>query len=125
MKDFQKRNLKISGALLIAGLLYYAFIRLTGFYVPCIFRLITGLKCPGCGVSTMCVALLQLDFEGAYTANPFLLITSPFVAFEIIYTFFVAGPDTLQRGRFHRVNNILLYIYAALLIIWGIYRNIM
>ena len=41
----------------MAGLLYGIFVSYTGLAIPCLFRKVTGLLCPGCGVTGMCVAL--------------------------------------------------------------------
>ncbi len=59
---------------LAAGLTYYAFVRLTGWGIPCVFYLASGKYCPGCGVSRMCVALLRLDFEAAFRANMLIML---------------------------------------------------
>ena len=47
----------------MAGLLYGIFVSYTGLAIPCLFRKVTGLLCPGCGVTGMCVALLHLDWR--------------------------------------------------------------
>ncbi len=106
----------ITGAALLG---YLLFRRLTGFYIPCPFRLITGLKCPGCGVTKMIEALLTFDFARAYEANSFLLVTLPFLIFEIIYEFFLSHKNL----AFKRINTVLLCVYCAALIIFGIARN--
>ena len=46
-----------------------------GLYCP--FWKFTGLLCPGCGVTRMCLALLRLDLAGAWRANPALLLALP------------------------------------------------
>ena len=68
----------------------------------------------------MAAALLSLDIKSAFKANPFLLITSPFLAFEIIYEVFFSVRNT----PFYRFNDILLIVYSAALIFFGILRNI-
>lgn len=57
-----------------AGLTYYAFVRLTGWGIPCVFYLASGKYCPGCGVTRMCVALLRLDFDAAFRANMLIML---------------------------------------------------
>ncbi|MBQ9360494.1 MAG: DUF2752 domain-containing protein [Lachnospiraceae bacterium] len=119
MTDKFRKNILgfiITGAALLGYLLLR---RLTGFYIPCPFRLITGLKCPGCGVTKMIEALLMLDFTQAYEANPFLFVTLPFLIFEIIYEFFLPHKNL----AFKRINTVLLCAYCAALIIFGIARN--
>ena len=105
--------------LIAAGILYLIWVRVTGRYLPCVFRTVTGLKCPGCGISHMMTALVRLDFAGAWAENPFLLVTLPFLGAEIIYAFVCR-----RRGqKMARWNEWLLIIYLAALIMFGILRN--
>ena len=57
----QKKILIIYGAIFGAGLLYAFLILHTPFRIPCLFREVTGLQCPGCGTSRMVLALMRLD----------------------------------------------------------------
>ena len=41
----------------------------TGHGIPCIFHVVTGLQCPGCGVTRMLSALLHGDWRGAWESN--------------------------------------------------------
>ena len=66
--------------LLAAGLGYALWVRLTGLAIPCPFRAVTGLLCPGCGVTRLCLALLRGDFPAAWSANPVLLLLLPVLA---------------------------------------------
>ena len=69
------------GALLLsAGLGYALWVRLTGLALPCPFRAATGLLCPGCGATRLCLALLRGDFAAAWRANPVLLLLLPVLA---------------------------------------------
>ena len=55
-----------TGWLAGAGLFYLLICNLAGRpLIPCMFHQITGLYCPGCGVSRMCLALFRLDFVSA------------------------------------------------------------
>ena len=56
---------------------YALWVNLTHLSIPCPFHAITGLQCPGCGVTRMCLALLRLDVSGAWKANPVLLLLLP------------------------------------------------
>lgn len=80
MTDRKKRLFRVlmwAGLILGIGLAYAFFVRLTGWAVPCLFHTVTGLWCPGCGVSRMCLALLRGDFSAAFRANPGLAAILP------------------------------------------------
>ncbi len=115
--DVKKKGLAVLGA----GVLYLIWIKATGWMIPCIFRRVTGLKCPGCGVTHMLLGLLRLDFTGARTQNAFLFYTLPLLAAEIIYARVMAS----KRKQLPRWNEVLLLIYCAALIVFGILRNIL
>ena len=104
------------------GLLYGFFVSRTGIAIPCIFHLVTGLKCPGCGVTRMCVALMHLDFKSAYEYNQMIFILSPVLLF--IFLTCVVGYIRNGHWETNRTQNVVLYVCIALLIGFGIARNI-
>lgn len=66
-----------AAALLALGFVYAAFARLWGMGIPCVFHAVTGLWCPGCGVSRACLRLLALDIPGALRANALVVAALP------------------------------------------------
>ena len=127
-------------AALLLGAAYFVFVKLTGLYIPCVFRTVTGFRCPGCGVShmlrsiiegflgtitggssgTSCWAFLVSKLKEAAPENYFLFFTIPFIIFEIIYSI----RCVLKEKSPAKINTIILYIYLGLLIAWGVVRNI-
>lgn len=105
---------------LFIGGIYFLYIELGGIGIPCPFRLLTGLKCPGCGVTTMLVDLMKLDVLGAFEANPVLLfLLAP--SFLLIVLLEWKG----KKSKAVRVLcTVLLSLVIAILIAWGIVRNI-
>ena len=114
--------IKCTAVLLVAGILYGAFVHRTGIGIPCMFHLITGFKCPGCGVTHMCVALLQLDFRGAYESNQMLFLLSLFLA--IVFATYIAGYVRDGEWKMNRLQTGVLSVSIILLIGFGIVRNI-
>ncbi len=105
----------------IAGIIYANIIRSTGVWLPCIFRTVTGLKCPGCGISHMCIALLAMDFTSAWLANPVLLTVSPaiiYIVMKQIIAWIVFGKQKMSK-----IDTIIVNALAVILILWGIVRN--
>lgn len=106
-----------------AGLAYFIWVSATNIYIPCIFNKITGLKCPGCGITHMIIALCHFDFVQAFWSNPFLFIVLPFVGtFYIINKIYYIYTDT--KLNFEKKYLFLEYILLALTVIFGIARNI-
>ncbi len=115
-----KKTIKTALILIAAGLCYLAWIKLTGLALPCMFRSLTGFKCPGCGITTMSAALASLDFEAAFDANPFLFVTAPFLCSEIIYREYLKCRET----KVPRAHEAAVICYAIALCIFGIARNL-
>ncbi len=116
------RVLRYTALVLAAGCLYGAFVAYTGLAVPCVFYRVTGFKCPGCGVTRMCVALLRLDFSEAFWSNPMLFVLSPVLA--VIFATYLAGYVKDGRWSLGRIRTVMLYVCIALLVAFGVVRNL-
>ena len=107
--------------ILFIGFSYLIFVLCTGIRIPCLFYEITGLKCPGCGISRMFVSLAKLDFAAAFKFNPFALITGPFV---LLY--FVLNEIEYVKNGNGRREKLKVFIYPELVaaLIYAVIRNI-
>lgn len=45
--------------------------------IPCLFRLITDISCPGCGMTRACISLTQGKFGAAWGYHPFVFLVVP------------------------------------------------
>lgn len=117
-----KKDLKIFAVILLLGSIYGIWIEITGLAIPCVFRKMTGWLCPGCGITTLCLCLVKMDFRGAYEANPFLFLTFPFLIFELFYLRYI---NKEEESTFSKINMGILILYLAALLGFGFYRNLM
>ena len=103
------------------GTAYLVLVLYTGIGIPCPIHALTGLSCPGCGLSRMLIALVRGDPVSAFGYNPFLFITGPF-----LLAYFAASEVKYIRqgnGRLGRWE-ILLLVELFLALAFGILRNI-
>lgn len=122
MKDRLKKVIKNIIIILALGTVYAVLCLFTGISIPCPIKLITGLYCPGCGVSRMCLSIIKLDFRSAYHYNQCLFILSPSIIILLIITgikYVITG--SAKPGIF---IDTCLYIIIFILISFGIWRNL-
>jgi uncharacterized protein DUF2752 len=93
----------------------------TGFYPVCIFRLLTGLQCPGCGSTRAMHQVLHGHFATAFTLNPLLLLAIPFMLFA-----FLRYSVIVMRGGVPRQNvlpaSVIYGLFFVVVSFW-IFRN--
>ena len=123
--NYERRRRRVLGfgiLVLCMGMLYGIFVSRTGIAIPCLFRLVTNFKCPGCGVTQMCVALLQLDFKEAFHCNQMLFLLLPLLG-AVFLKYIV---DYVKTGLWHmgRLQNGIIYVSIALLLAFAVFRNI-
>jgi hypothetical protein len=110
-------------SLLVAGAVYLFLFEpgKSGFFLPCMFRLLTGFTCPGCGITRALHQVLHGHFINAFTLNPLFVLLIPFLILA-----FLRYSVIVMRGGVPRRNALpAVYIYAlffAILSFW-IFRN--
>ncbi len=116
------RTLIGAGAVVLAALAYLCALRALGRGLYCPVWLTTGLYCPGCGVSRMCLRLLRGDLAGAFRANPLLLAALPVLAGLCLahaVRYVKRGP-----GRVPRWESRCWVALAAVFVAYGAARNL-
>ena len=106
----------------LLGICYGLLVSRIGFGIPCVFRLVTGLKCPGCGVTHMALCLLRGDLSGAFYENPVVLMLLPIgliLAIRLTYRYLKTGGKRLTKWE-----NRVVIAMIVLLIGFGIARNL-
>lgn len=113
MKKIDKSFLFVSFLIIF---IYITCMIFTGEGLPCMFYKITGLYCPGCGITRLIISLFHFDLYQAFRFNPLIFIL---LCCGIIYIFLCLIKQ--------KIINIPNYVYITLLItfiIFGIMRNI-
>ncbi len=108
---------------LLGGLAYAALCTALGRGLPCPFYTVTGLQCPGCGVTRMCLSLLRLDLRAAWRYNAGLLSLSP----ALLAAAALLARRYLQTGSRQpgKTAGVLLWACIVWLLAWGVVRNLM
>ena len=68
---------RLTARVVLLGLAYALFIQCTGLGIPCMFRLVTGYRCPGCGMTHAAMALIHGQPKTAFRENPLSLSVVP------------------------------------------------
>ena len=104
----------------IGGLLYLYFF---GNPFRCVFLMLTGLYCPGCGSGRALSNLLHFDLLTAFLFNPLFILALPFLGYYFLWLYLriVSGKNILPAMKTSiRTYLIVIGIFVA----FGILRNI-
>ena len=121
----KKRILKV---LLVLGLLcgaavgYALVMELTGHGIPCVFRRLTGLKCPGCGNTHAIHCLAKGQPAEALKWNALMPLEAAFAAWLVTATslrYIKTGKYILTTGS-EKVN----IAFLTVILLWWAVRNI-
>lgn len=55
--------------------------------LPCLISLVTGHRCPGCGMTTAFMDILKLEFIEAFNSNPLIFIVLPALIYYVTTDF--------------------------------------
>lgn len=105
------------------GFLYYFIITHTKFHFICIFYKITGLYCPGCGMTRCAVSLLHGDFYQAFRYNALAFVLVPII---LVYTINKAYKFIVQKeySLFDKIPEKTYLILGIITILFAVLRNI-
>ena len=107
---------KTGAGILCAGLLYGFVLIPLGVRLPCLFYRFTGLRCPGCGVTDLCMALLHGRFREAPGYNWGLVLCSPVLVWLVIRLW-----KNRACGKAEKAVSAALLVF---LLAWGVVRNL-
>jgi len=115
LPERRKRLWKAGAVILCAGLFYGYVLLPLGICIPCPFYRITGLRCPGCGITNFCRAILHGRFAEAPAYNWGLTLSAPAILWLLMSHW-----REWDRRRENAVGVGLLIFLLG----WGVFRNI-
>lgn len=115
--------LAVIGCMAGIGAGYLYFHNPLKYPLPCLFHVITGLYCPGCGAGRASYNILHGNFLTAFCYNPVMVFLLPFLG---IY-FVTVAADWALTGKNHvdkKINPKILIGILVFLLIFGVIRNL-
>ena len=116
------KNIIISIILLILLLIYVLVGNKVNLYIPCPIKFITGLYCPGCGITRMILSILKGDLYQAFRYNPLVFILTPFLIFYFLEI--SISKICNKKSICKKIPNYVFYILIVALVVYGVLRNI-
>lgn len=108
------------------GVVAFTVTRFTPFSIPCVFYLITGIPCPGCGMTRAVTLFLRQDLLGAITMNilflPLLLGSIAYVSAAVVE---VATKKEYVKRLNHALNRKWIIGVMAVLMLASWVYNLM
>lgn len=99
-------------ALSCIGVLFIAWLALYLLDIGCVFRLMTGIPCPGCGMTRAWLAALRLDFAAAFAYHPLFWVVP--IAFVLAFVRDEAAPSRLKRG----IDVVVIVLCVLVVAVW-------
>jgi uncharacterized membrane protein len=123
-----KHQLQAKNVLWIYAIGVWVFVAIlyTPLRIPCIWHTITGIPCPGCGLTRAFISASRLDFVGAMQENILFL---PILVIMIAYFVGALIEIFLNKRAINWINSILnqkwMIAIGIILLLISWYLNIM
>lgn len=90
-------------------------------FLFCPIKKMTGLYCPGCGITRMSLSILKGEFYQAFRYNPLIFVLLPFFFFYFVDS--VLSTLRQKKSFFSRLEPYLWYFLIVLFLGYGVMRN--
>lgn len=119
------KNRIINIIILVIIVILFVILFVLKIEIPCMFKSILGISCPGCGMTRAINEIIHLRFIEAFKLN---ILSIPLVIFGVI-SFFVITYDIIRNSNafIQFVNKIFTkfwYIFIILIIFSMVINNI-
>ena len=113
----------LTARIVLLGLAYALFIQCTGHGIPCVFRLVTGYRCPGCGMTHAAMALIHGQPKVAFRENPLSLSVVPLL---LLYGAYRAEVYIrTARTDFRKWEIVFLGVLWVVVLLFWLLRNLL
>lgn len=119
-EHMRKRILKTYLAIFAIGIPYLIWVLLTDLRIPCLFYEITGLLCPGCGITRMFASIARFEFEKAFMYNGLCFILV--IAWNIIAL--LCATEKIKWVQSPKFQYSFFALTVVSLFVFGVLRNI-
>lgn len=119
LATFLVTDRRLGIAMFAGGMVYFSLALLGINLMPCPFLQVTGMPCPGCGMSRSCMEALKGNFSEVLRQNPFGPI---FALFWVVVGFGIILPMPWRKefarrlGNFERRSRWLAWVTTGLAI---------
>lgn len=120
-KERIKQFILLTIVILTLGFGYYGIVKL-GFGLHCPFYTFFNIECPFCGLTRMCVAIIEFRVIEAFYYNQVAYVLLPVIA----YLYLKIGIRYIKTGIATSTSfeNRLISVMFLLLFVFGVYRNL-
>lgn len=87
--------------------------------IACIFYEVTGLYCPGCGITRSIISLIEGDLYQAFRYNQIVFVDIPIIVITSIIDFIYKDNKKVKK-----VTNIIYIMLLVITLTFGVLRNI-
>ena len=112
------RHKKLFGMLMLGavGLSLFVYFKdpFNGPILPCVFNKVTGLYCPGCGMTRAVNSIMNFKFYQALRFN----------ALVVIMPITLAAYYIAEYNKWSQISKVIMFIMFIIVIGYGILRNI-
>lgn len=111
--------------ILIGGVVLYNLNPVEYRFMPkCIFKMITGYSCPGCGIQRAIYALMHGEVVKAIQYNYYLLYSGPY-ALSFLLVWLMPEEKICKKIKGIIENKYVVDFYVITFVIWLVIRNIL
>lgn len=126
-KEWITRLFRVALVFLVVGLeigILLYFVIKNQFFLPCLFHEVTGLYCPGCGMTRAMIALLSFDVVSCFRYNALLIpliILGCYYLIQFLRYYIWHHQVILLNQVFSKK---FVYGMLAIVLLFGLFRNL-